>query len=121
VIAVLGRHAPPDEAVALRALAAGPLAAPEATFRRLGRCLLGMATHPDFADSTISADGDIIAVLTGRIDNAPDGSPLQQRLQQRLDALEQTEQQVENELAPLRAQARVDHDNRRAHCLRALI
>lgn len=72
MIAVLGRHAPPDEAVALRALAAGPLAAPEATFRRVGQCLLGMATHPDFADSSISADGDIIAVLDGRIDNASD-------------------------------------------------
>ena len=57
VIAILGRHAPPDEAVALRALAAGPLAAPEATFRRLGRCLLGMASHPDFVDSSISAVG----------------------------------------------------------------
>jgi uncharacterized membrane protein YdfJ with MMPL/SSD domain len=45
-------------------------------------------------------------ILQRRIDNAPDGSPLQQRLQQRLDALEQTEQQVENELAPLLAQAR---------------
>jgi uncharacterized membrane protein YdfJ with MMPL/SSD domain len=45
-------------------------------------------------------------ILQRRIDNAPDGSPRQVRLQQRLDGLEQTEQQVENELAPLVAQGR---------------
>src|SRR5688500_20366235 len=39
-------------------------------FRRLGNCLLGVANRPDFVDCALSAEGGIIAALSGRLDNA---------------------------------------------------
>lgn len=70
MIAVLGRGAPPDETIARRALAAVPYAVPVVEMRRLGSCLLGIASQPDFPDGSLSADGSLIAVLDGHLDNA---------------------------------------------------
>ena len=70
MIAFLCRTAPPDESVARRALAAVPYAVPIVAFRQLGSCLLGLASQPDLPDGSISADGTLIAVLDGRLDNA---------------------------------------------------
>lgn len=72
MIAILGRTAPPDEALARRALAAVPYPVPQVQVRQLGSCLLGLATEPDLEDGSISADGSLIAVLDGRLDNAAD-------------------------------------------------
>ena len=71
MIAILGRTAPPDESLARRALAAVPYAVPNVQFRRLGSCLLGIATQPALPDdASISAEGSLIAALDGRLDNA---------------------------------------------------
>ena len=70
MIAILGRTAPPDESLARRALAAVPYAVPNVQLRRLGSCLLGIAEQPDLPDASISAEGPLIAVLDGRLDNA---------------------------------------------------
>ncbi len=72
MIAILGRSIPPDESIARRALAAVPYAVPLIEMRRLGSCLLGVASQPDLPDGSISADGPLIAVLDGRLDNAAD-------------------------------------------------
>ena len=72
MIAVLGRAAPPDEALARLALAAVPYAVPTVHVRRLGSCLLGLALQPDLNDGSISSEGPLIAVLDGRLDNAAD-------------------------------------------------
>jgi asparagine synthase (glutamine-hydrolysing) len=72
MIALLGRTAPPDETIARRALAAVPYAVPVVEMRRLGSCLMGIASQPDLPDGSISADGPLIAVLDGRLDNATD-------------------------------------------------
>lgn len=70
MIALLGRTALPDETLARRALAAVPYPVPDVRVRRLGQALLGVATRPDFVDESLSQDGDLVAALTGRIDNA---------------------------------------------------
>lgn len=72
MIGILGKTAPPDEGLARRALAAVPYATPTIAFRRLGDVLLGIATRPDFVDESLSAEGDAVAALCGRIDNAPE-------------------------------------------------
>ena len=70
MIGILGKQAPPDEALARRALAAVPYPTPDVAFLRLGSSLLGIATRPDFVDESLSAGGELVAALTGRIDNA---------------------------------------------------
>ena len=70
MIGVLGKDAPPDEALARRALAAVPYPTPDTSFLHLGTTLLGIATRPDFVDEALSAGGELVAALTGRIDNA---------------------------------------------------
>lgn len=72
MIGILGRLNPPEEALARRALAAVPHPTPDIRFLRLGSALLGIATRPDFVDESLSADGSLVAALTGRLDNAAD-------------------------------------------------
>jgi asparagine synthase (glutamine-hydrolysing) len=72
VIAILGRSALPDESVARRALAAVPYEVPDVVVRRLGSCLLGLATQPGLPDGSVSADDSLIAVIDGRLDNVAD-------------------------------------------------
>lgn len=72
MIAILGRRALPDESVARRALAAVPYGVPDVAIRRLGNCLLGMASQPGLPDGSISRDGSMIAVVDGRVDNKGD-------------------------------------------------
>ena len=72
MIGILGKSAPPDDALARRALAAVPHPTPDITLRRIGSCLLGIATRPDFVDTSLSSNGNLIAALSGRIDNAAD-------------------------------------------------
>src|SRR5687767_8227566 len=70
MIAVLGRGVPPDESIARRALAAVPYAVPLVEMRRLGSCLLGIASQPDLPDGSLSTGSSLIAALDGRLDNA---------------------------------------------------
>ena len=74
MIGILGKSAPPDEALARRALAAVPYPTPDVVVRRLGHALIGIATRPDFVDESISvaasAKGGMVAALSGRLDNA---------------------------------------------------
>jgi asparagine synthase (glutamine-hydrolysing) len=37
--------------------------------RTLGNCVLGVANRPDFVNGALSSDGDLISVLSGRLDN----------------------------------------------------
>src|SRR2546427_3851963 len=70
MIAMLGRSAPPDPALARQMLAAAPHRGSCVTLRVLGNCVLGVANRPDFVGATISSEGPVIAVLSGRLDNA---------------------------------------------------
>jgi asparagine synthase (glutamine-hydrolysing) len=70
MIAILGKEAPPDEALARKMLAAAPHRGECIALRTLGNCVLGVANRPDFVDSAISSEGAIIAALSGRLDNA---------------------------------------------------
>ena len=69
MIAILGRNVLPDESLARQALAAVPYAVPDVAMRRLGSCLLGLATQPGLPDGSVSAEGSLIAVIDGRLDN----------------------------------------------------
>lgn len=70
MIGILGKQGPPDEAVARAAQAAVAHPVPDMAFHRLGNVLLGIATRPDFIQESLSAPGEMVAALTGRIDNA---------------------------------------------------
>ncbi len=70
MIAILGKDAPPDEALARKMLAAAPHRGECLTLRALGNCALGVASRPDLLSSTLSSEGDIIAAFSGRLDNA---------------------------------------------------
>ena len=72
MIAILARTTQPNEELARAALEAAPYAVAEPRFRRLGSCLLGVAPQPGLDLGSISSDGPLIAVLDGRLDNAPD-------------------------------------------------
>jgi len=70
MIAILGKEAPPSEGLARKMLAASAHRGECVTLRTLGNCVLGVANRADFVDSAISSEGDIIAALSGRLDNA---------------------------------------------------
>lgn len=70
MIALLSRGGPADATRAEAALRAVPYPTPDLQVRVLGHCVLGIATRPEFVDEHLSADGPLMAVLTGRIDNA---------------------------------------------------
>jgi asparagine synthase (glutamine-hydrolysing) len=70
MIAILGKHARPNEALARKTLATTPHPAECVTLRTLGNCVLGVANGADFVDSAISSAGDMIAAVSGRLDNA---------------------------------------------------
>ena len=70
MIALLGRATPAHPALARRMLAAAPHRGSCTTIRALGRCVVGVANRPDFVDSSVSAEGTLIAALTGGLDNA---------------------------------------------------
>jgi len=70
MIAILGKDAPPDEALARKMLAAAPHRGDCVTVRRLGNCILAVANRADFVDCAISAEGDMMAAFSGRLDNA---------------------------------------------------
>jgi asparagine synthase (glutamine-hydrolysing) len=72
VIGWLRTAGPPSDAVVRRALEAVPYPTPTVTLRTLGNATLGIATRPDYVDEHISAPGDLIAAICGRIDNAAD-------------------------------------------------
>ena len=74
MIAILGKNgsSPPDEALARTMLAAAPHRGSCLTLRVLGNCVLGIATRPDFMDASVSAEGALVAALSGRVDNAPE-------------------------------------------------
>jgi len=70
MIAMLGKSAPPDPALARRMLEAAPHRGSCTTLRRVGDCVLGIATRPDFVDERLSSEGPVVAALAGRVDNA---------------------------------------------------
>lgn len=50
-------------------LAAAPHRGSSTVIRAHGNCVLGIAHRPGATDASISADGDIVAALSGRLDN----------------------------------------------------
>jgi asparagine synthase (glutamine-hydrolysing) len=72
MIAVLEKGAPPNESRAREMLAAAPHRGSCISLRTRGSCILGVANRPDSADASVSADGAVIAALSGRLDNASD-------------------------------------------------
>jgi asparagine synthase (glutamine-hydrolysing) len=71
MIAILAKvDTPPDAARARRMLAAAPHRGPCLALRTLGHCIVGIATRAELADGGVSGDGPMIAVLSGRVDNA---------------------------------------------------
>ncbi len=69
MIGVLRKDGPPDEALLRRAIAALPYPTPDVTLRSVGNATVGIATRPGFVDESISAPGELIAALIGRLDN----------------------------------------------------
>lgn len=69
MIGVLQAGGRMDEGLIRRALAAVPYPTPDVTLRSVGHATLGIATRPGFIDESISAPGDLIAAVTGRLDN----------------------------------------------------
>ncbi len=69
MIGQLRVNGPPDEALLRRAIAAVPYPTPNVTLRHVGNATVGIATRPGFVDESISAPGDLIAALSGRLDN----------------------------------------------------
>ena len=70
MIAILGKEAPRDEALARQMLAAAPHRGAHLTLRALGNCVLGVANRVDSHDESVSSSGSVIAALSGRLDNA---------------------------------------------------
>lgn len=70
MIGILERGGTPSESLARAAQAAVPHPTPTMEFRALGSALIGIATRPDFVNEFISAPGDLVAVVSGRLDNA---------------------------------------------------
>lgn len=70
MIASLSRVGPPDESRIRRALATVPYPVPDVTLRRVGDAVIGIATRPEFVDEWISAPGDMVAAVTGVVENA---------------------------------------------------
>ncbi len=70
MIAILGRSALPDAALARKMLAATPHRGSCVTLRTLGNCVLGVANRPDFVGATVSSEGPVVAAFSGRLDNA---------------------------------------------------
>lgn len=69
MIGALRTTARPDETLLRRAIAAVPYPTPDVTLRHVGNATVGIATRPGFIDESISAPGDLIAALSGRLDN----------------------------------------------------
>jgi asparagine synthase (glutamine-hydrolysing) len=72
IVAVLVRSIPIDPALAEKMLAAAPHRGSELSVRICGNCLLGVSNRRDFIDSTISGQGERMAVFSGTLDNAAD-------------------------------------------------
>lgn len=70
MIGWLRSDGPVDEALLRRALAAVPYPTTQYTLRQVGAAALGIARREDFADECISRPGDLIAAISGRVDNA---------------------------------------------------
>jgi asparagine synthase (glutamine-hydrolysing) len=70
MIAILGKHAPADETLARKMLAAAPHRGARVSLRTLGNCVLGVATRSDSGSASMSCAGENIAALCGRLDNA---------------------------------------------------
>ncbi len=69
MIAILARSGPVEPALARRMLAAAPHRGSCVALRVVGDCVLGVANRPDFADSTLSGEGPVVAALSGGLDN----------------------------------------------------
>lgn len=70
MIGMLGLTAVPEETRARAAQSAVPHEVPNMEFRCVGQALIGIATRPDFVQEWLSAPGDLVAAITGRLDNA---------------------------------------------------
>ena len=69
---VLSRSGPADCKAVRRMLAASPHRGTEFDVRVCGNAILGTSNTSDSVDATISADGELSAVCSGRLDNAPE-------------------------------------------------
>lgn len=72
IVAVLRRRLPPDSGVTRAMLAASPHRGSQYELRECGSALLGVSNQIDFADSSISHQGELMAAFSGKLDNAVD-------------------------------------------------
>jgi asparagine synthase (glutamine-hydrolysing) len=70
MIAIMGKGSTPDEGLASKMLAAAPHRGSRLSVRTLGSCVLGVATRSGSVASGLSCEGNVIAVISGRLDNA---------------------------------------------------
>src|SRR5687768_7550851 len=70
MIAIMSKGSTPDEGLARKMLAAAPHRGERFSIRTLGSCVLGVASRSDSLASGISCAGNVIAVVSGRVDNA---------------------------------------------------
>jgi len=70
MIGILAFQGEPDEARARAAQGVVAHAVPDMSFHRIGTALIGIATRPDFVQEWLSAPSDLVAAVTGRVDNA---------------------------------------------------
>src|SRR5262245_59896634 len=70
IAAILARSISVDTAYASRMLAAASNRGSDLVMRMRGRCVLAAGNQPDFIDSTISGDGELMAIFCGTLDNA---------------------------------------------------
>src|SRR5438552_3518995 len=70
IAAILARSIPVDAGCARRMLAAASHRGSDFIVRVCGRSVLGVSNQHDFVDSTISGEGEFMAVFSGKLDNA---------------------------------------------------
>jgi asparagine synthase (glutamine-hydrolysing) len=69
IVAILPT-APTGTDLARKMLAAAPHQGPDFSVKACGACILGVSSRKGFVDATISADADLIAGFTGKLNNA---------------------------------------------------
>jgi asparagine synthase (glutamine-hydrolysing) len=68
----LFRSDPPQRETVHRMLAASPHRGHTFVVQTCGKAILGTSNHDDFADASLSIDGNLGAAFSGKLDNAPE-------------------------------------------------
>jgi len=72
IVAILSRVRSLDGEQAKAMLGASMHRGTNFLIKSCGRCVLGASNKPDFGDSTIAREGDLMAAFSGRLDNVAD-------------------------------------------------